>query len=204
MRVACGERDTRGWLEPARETCLNTRHVSLFAADLNQITNFSIQMGFSKWLSATLAFAVGSFSFAAQDEKVWDVAAAKDPAGNVRRIVRHRSEMPSWVQRPSFGALVVISWPNVNQAGMSTKRESEQHYAFEDGLQAAEEHNRTGVLAAVVTGDSKVEWYYLARSHDEFMRVLNKTLQGKPRLPITISLEQDPEWSMYRSLAGRR
>lgn len=87
---------------------------------------------------------------------------------------------------------------------MPTKVESEQHYAFEDGLQAAEERDRTGVLAAAVTGEGKVEWYYLARSHDEFMRVLNKTLQGKPRLPITISLEKDPQWSAYRSLAGGR
>ncbi|APF85631.1 DUF695 domain-containing protein [Ralstonia solanacearum] len=161
-------------------------------------------MSFSKWLSATLAVAVSSLSFAAQEEKVWDVAAAKDPAGNVRRIVRYRSEMPNWVQRPSFGALIVISWPNANQAGMPTKGESERHYTFEDGVQAAEERDRAGVLAAVVTGEGKVEWYYLARSHDEFMRVLNKTMQGKPRLPITISLEKDPQWSVYRSLAGRR
>ncbi|MDB0527806.1 DUF695 domain-containing protein [Ralstonia solanacearum] len=183
---------------------MSTQHVRLAVARLNQNNQPPIQMGFSKWLSATLAVAVSSLSFAGQDEKVWDVAVAKDSAGNVRRIVRYRSEMPNWVQRPSFGALVVISWPNVNQAGMPTKRESELHYAFEDGLQAAEERNRAGVLAAVVTGDGKVEWYYLARSHDEFMRVLNEALQGKPRLPITISLEQDPEWSMYRSLAGRR
>lgn len=161
-------------------------------------------MSFSKWLSAAMAFAIGSFAHAAQDEKVWEVAAAKDSAGNVRRIVRYRSEMPNWVQQPSFGALIVISWPNVNQAGMPTRGESEQHYTFEDGLQAAEEHDRTGVLAAAVTGESKVEWYYLARSHDEFMRVLNKTLRGRPRLPITISLEKDPQWSVYRRLAGGR
>ena len=36
------------------------------------------------------------------------------------------------------------------------------------------------------------------------MRVLNKTLQGKPRLPIIISLEKDPQWSVYRSLIGGR
>ncbi|GAA0818694.1 hypothetical protein GCM10009079_22070 [Ralstonia mannitolilytica] len=80
-------------------------------------------MGFLKWLCATLAVVASSFSFAAQDEKVWDVLAAKDSAGNVRRIIRHRSEMPSWVQRRSFGALVVISWPNADHAGMPTKRE---------------------------------------------------------------------------------
>ncbi|MGC5989660.1 DUF695 domain-containing protein [Ralstonia pseudosolanacearum] len=173
-------------------------------ARLNQNNQLTIQMSFSKWLSATLAVAVSSLSFAAQDDKVWDVASAKDSAGNLRRIVRHCSVMPNWVQRTSFGALVVISWPNVSEPGMPTKRESELHYAFEDELQAAEERDRTGVLAAVVTGDGKVEWYYLARSHDEFMRVLNKTLQGKPHFPIAISLEQDPEWSMYRSLAGMR
>jgi len=161
-------------------------------------------MGVLKWLTATFAFAVCTVAFAAPDEKAWDLLAAKDSAGNVRRIVRYRSDLPNWVQKASFGSLVVISWPNGHPGGMPTKGESEQHYAFEDGLQAAEERDRTGVLAAAVTGEGKVEWYYLARSHDEFMRVLNKTLQGKPRLPISISLEQDPEWSMYRSLAGRR
>lgn len=119
------------------------------------------------------------------------------------RVVRLRA-VRGREHGPSFGALIVISWPSVSQTGMPTKVESEQHYAFEDGLQAAEERDRTGVLAAAVTGEGKVEWYYLARSHDEFMRVLNKTLQGKPRLPITISLEKDPQWSAYRSLAGGR
>jgi len=98
----------------------------------------------------------------------------------------------------------VISWPIASQSGMPTKRESQIHYAFEDRLQAAEESERAGVLASVVTGEGKVEWYYLARSHDLFMRVLNKALEGKPRLPIAISLEQDPEWSTYRSITGKR
>lgn len=98
----------------------------------------------------------------------------------------------------------MISWPNASQSGLPTKRESQLHYAFEDGLQAAEESERAGVLAAVATGEGKVEWYYLARSHDPFMRVLNKVLDGKPRLPIAISLEQDPEWSTYRRITRKR
>ncbi|EKZ95366.1 hypothetical protein D769_30619 [Cupriavidus sp. HMR-1] len=87
---------------------------------------------------------------------------------------------------------------------MPTKSESQLHYAFEDGLQAAEESERSGVLAAVATGEGKVKWYYLARSHDLFMRVLNKALDGKSRLPIAISLDQDPEWSTYRSITGKQ
>ncbi|XYJ92685.1 DUF695 domain-containing protein (plasmid) [Cupriavidus necator] len=98
----------------------------------------------------------------------------------------------------------MISWPNASQSGMPTKSESLLHYTFEDGLQAAEESERAGVLAAVVTGEGKVEWYYFAGSHDVFMRVLNTALEGKPRLPIAISLEQDPEWSIYRSITGKR
>lgn len=161
-------------------------------------------MGILKWLTATLAFAVRTVASAAPEEKAWEVLAAKDSAGNVRRIVRYRSDLPTWVQKASFASLVVISWPSGTPGGMPTKGESEQHYAFEDSLQAAEERERIAVLAAAVTGEGKVQWYYLARSHDEFMRVLNKTLQGKPRLPITISLEKDPQWSIYRSFAGER
>ena len=77
---------------------------------------------------------------------------------------------------------------------MPTKSESEQHYVFEDSLQAAEERERTAVFAAAVTGEGKVRWYYLARSHEDFMRVL----------PVAVSLETDPQWSTYRSLAGGR
>lgn len=43
----------------------------------------------------------------------------------------------------------MISWPIVSQSGLPTKRESQLHYAFEDGLQAAEEGERVGVLAVV-------------------------------------------------------
>ena len=64
----------------------------------------------------------------------------------------------------------MISWAIVSQSGLPTKRESQLHYAFEDGLQAAEEGERVGVLAVVATGEGKVEWYYLARSHDLFIR----------------------------------
>ena len=94
----------------------------------------------------------------------------KDSTGGVRRIIRYRSELPDWVHRSSYGALVVISWAIVSQSGLPTKRESQLHYAFEDGLQAAEEGERVGVLAVVATGEGKVEWYYLARSHDLFIR----------------------------------
>lgn len=81
--------------------------------------------------------------------RAWEVTATKDSAGGVRRIIRYRSELPDWVHRSSHGALVVISWPIVSQSGLPTKRESQLHYAFEDGLQAAEEGERVGVLAVV-------------------------------------------------------
>lgn len=155
-------------------------------------------------LITLMAMPVGSRPLAARDANAWEVSLARNKSGDTKKIVRYRSAIPGWVTQSRFPSLVVISWPTASVNGMPAKDESTLHYAFEDTLLSAEEREKTGWLAGVATGEGKVEWLYYAKSHDEFMTVLNRALHGQPRLPIAISLEQDPGWTMYGMLTGRR
>lgn len=134
----------------------------------------------------------------------WDVFMARSTTGSANKIIRFRSELPPWANKSQFGALVVITWPVTSADGMPTKKDSKLHYPFEDLLQDAEEVEKAGFLAAVVSGGGKVEWFYYAKTHDEFMAILNKSLKTQPQVPISISLEQDASWSMRKALSSKQ
>jgi hypothetical protein len=129
----------------------------------------------------------------------WFVAKTKDSSNQL--IFRYRAVIPPWAHRSSWHELVAISWPLRAGNAMPTSDESKRQYAFEDSLQDAVEGPHAGFLAAVRTGRGRVEWLYYAPDRKRFMALLNKSLKGKPLLPIHISLDSDPTWSNYESIA---
>jgi hypothetical protein len=132
-------------------------------------------------LSSLVAVAAASGSSAQPTSNTWKVASTPDHA----LVVRYRAAFPDWVSRRVWSNLVA------------------RHYEFEDTLQNAVESAHVGVLAIVITGEGRVEWLYYTPSHEQFMATLNTALNGKPALPLEISLEKDPDWINYTDYAGQ-
>lgn len=112
-------------------------------------------------------------------------------------IIRHLSELPAWVHQAQFPNLIAVSWSFKSPTGMPSSTDKAQMNDLEEAVSAAVEKEHIGILTMVVTGNGVCEWQFYARSHDEFMGTLNKALAGKPRFPIELSLQQDPQWSAY-------
>ena len=148
-------------------------------------------------LSTLLAWLIVSSAFAAKLEKNWGLATTKNETGVIEKTIRYRSEMPTWVKKGSYKAVVVLSWPTSNKVGLPSKEEASVHEAFEIRTRAAEEAAKAGVLATVITGDGKVEWMYYAKTHEEFIKVLNKSRVGQAPVPIDIQLKQGALWTKH-------
>jgi len=73
-------------------------------------------------------------------------------------------------------------------------------YGFQGQGHCCRRERECGVLTAIVTGNGVVEWQYYAPTHEEFMKNLNETLATRPRYPITIALQDDPNGPHTRSL----
>jgi hypothetical protein len=83
---------------------------------------------------------------------------------------------------------------------MPNKTESARNYEVEDALQDSVEGNKTGILALIVTGESKVEWNFYSSDKDNFMRTLNETLRSRPNVPLKIVFSDDPTWAEYTAV----
>lgn len=147
-----------------------------------------------KRLLASLAVLSAPATMAAPST-VWSVAAGSDNGHQL--IVRYLADLPAWVNRGELPNLVAISWPFRSSSGMPSRSEKAEMNDFEDSVTSAVEKQRIGILTVVVTGNGVAEWQFYARSHEDFMRILNQALAGKPRFPVQISLQNDPQWSAY-------
>lgn len=153
-------------------------------------------------LLSILAAALGVASGPAQSQDGgWAVGKAEDDGKPL--LIRYRETPPAWVNRSTLPKLVAITWKLANPGGLPTREESERTYDFEDTVSAAVESARLGVLTLIVTGNGTVEWQFYAANHEEFMKTLNQALASKPKLPIAIALQDDPEWSAYKRFSSK-
>ncbi len=71
---------------------------------------------------------------------------------------------------------------------------------LEDLLDKGVESNRGAFMTVAVTCKGRREWQWYARDQDEFMRLFNSALGGKPSFPVQISHQQDKQWAAYRRI----
>lgn len=133
-------------------------------------------------------------------EDKWAVATAKD--NGHRLIIRYRTTVPEKVKPSAYPNMIAVSWKFNSESGMPSSTEKEQMNLLEDRISNEVEPNKIGFLTVVVTGNNVCEWQFYAKDQQEFMRLLNKALTGKPRFPIQISFQNDPKWLAYQQFNG--
>jgi hypothetical protein len=101
------------------------------------------------------------------------------------------------VKKSELQELVAVSWKLATPGGMPSNDELKKIYRAEDLLSAAVESKQLGIETVVVTGNGIVEWRFYTRDHKAFMSELNKAFESEGKLPISISLQEDPSWSAY-------
>ncbi len=115
--------------------------------------------------------------------------------GGEKRIYRIRLAPPAGVEPSAHSNCVIVEWKFGD--ALPDKRLSDAHKAFEAHMDPLGYDNRNSVLMHVYTKPGMKEWCYYARDYPAFMREVNTALAGKPRFPIEILHDTDPDWKYW-------
>jgi hypothetical protein len=117
-------------------------------------------------------------------------------------IVKFVNELPPIDTQKRLISLTVISWKydGSTNNGMPTKEINEKMLALEDALSETMEKSKSYVHAYSRTGNNLKELVYYSKGLDEFMSLLNETLQNHETYPIDIDFYKDPKWTGLKKL----
>ncbi len=66
---------------------------------------------------------------------------------------------------------------------------------MEDRLVEALEAAQAGILALIFTHRGAREWHFYVAESADVSAVINEALAELPKLPISLEVQDDPEWS---------
>lgn len=117
-------------------------------------------------------------------------------------IVKFVNELPPIDIQKRFTSLAVVSWKydGSSNNGMPTENVNEKMLVLEDALETTLEKSKSYVHAYSRTGNNLKEFVYYSKGMDEFMSLLNETLESHERYPIGIDFYEDPDWTELKKL----
>lgn len=127
----------------------------------------------------------------------WATATSKQEGTDRAIVFRYAKEFRDGFKKSAFPDRVIVVWKYNSDSGMSVPNEREAMDRMEDLLEPLLEKSGVSVLALVSTGENLREWIFCAKTEQEFLAALNRSLTGHPPLPIEVHAGRDPEWSSY-------
>ena len=134
----------------------------------------------------------------------------KEPKGIIGRyyedkfpvIVKFINELPTIDIQNRLTSLTVVSWKydGSSNNGMPTSEINEKMLVLEDALAKTMDRSGLYVHAYSRTGNNLKEFVYYSKGLEEFMPLLNETLQRQERYPIDINFYEDPAWTELKKL----
>jgi len=117
-------------------------------------------------------------------------------------IVKFINELPGRDTMSKLPFLTIISWKyngNDND-GMPPTNVNKRMMRLESALQNSLKTNSLFKHAYSRTGNNLKEYAYYTTSQDDFLNMINKTLEEHDRYPIGINFYQDKEWTDFKKL----
>ena len=115
-------------------------------------------------------------------------------------IMKFVNELPENKIISKFSYLTIISWKydGSTNNGMPLDEINQRMIILEDAIEKAMKSYKTFIHAYSRTGNNLKEFAYYSSSQDDFMKMLNKTLEKHADYPIEISFYEDKEWSDFK------
>jgi len=119
-------------------------------------------------------------------------------------LLRFRPGLKSFLGDPRFSRRLQITWVfgDHNSSGMPSGEDSEAMGPLEDRLVEALEAEKAGILAFVHTYGGTRQWHFYISESADLGAVINDALAELPRLPISLEVEDDPEWREMAKVLG--
>lgn len=137
-------------------------------------------------------------------EHDWWTAPAEGENGSLI-MVTGRADVEKFRANPRFTYRIEVKWPyDCGANGMPDRETSEMMEQVTDRLTDTFDRDPVAVLTGIYTGDGERDWVFYSLSPNIFGRKLNECLSDMPLLPITIYVENDPEWAEYDEMSECR
>ena len=135
------------------------------------------------------------------DDDAWTIA-----EGNVEGrplLIRIRPDLVNFQGVENFPMKLTIRWTygDDHDSGMPSDQQSEEMRNLEDDLVAEFEREDAGVLAYIYTACGMREWHFYFADIEIIQTAINAATNGKPKMPLEIEADEDPDWSEHMSLA---
>lgn len=116
-------------------------------------------------------------------------------------MVTGRRDMEAVMSMGVYNYRVEISWKyEADSKGMPDVPTSTLMEKVHDALQADFMKDPVAVLTGIYTGGGERNWVFYTRSVKIFERKLNEDLADFDVLPITLYVENDPDWNEYKEM----
>lgn len=116
-------------------------------------------------------------------------------------MVTGRRDMEPVIATGKYNYRIEITWKyEAEQNGMPDVATSTLMEEVQDALQADFMKDPVAVLTGIYTGNGERNWVFYAMSVKIFERKLNEDLAKFELLPLTLYVENDPEWSEYQEM----
>ena len=116
-------------------------------------------------------------------------------------MVTGRRDMEPVIATGKYNYRIEITWKyEAEQNGMPDVATSTLMEEVQDAVQADFMKDPVAVLTGIYTGNGERNWVCYAMSVKIFVRKLNEDLARFELLPLTLYVENDPEWSEYQEM----
>lgn len=127
----------------------------------------------------------------------WFTAFSENESGQLVTILG-RDNLSEFAASGKLKDRVEITWKyEEGEQGMPTETIAELMETAEEALRKAMEKDKLAIMTAAYTGGGEKVWIFYTRAVHAFGDRLNEALASFELLPITIYVENDPEWEEY-------
>lgn len=132
------------------------------------------------------------------DSDAWNLAEGESKGRP--RLIRYRPNLEEHLGDSRYPRRLIITWNYevTNTSGMPSDQETEQMRSFEEALDSVLDPERLAILAFIYTHDGLRRWHYCLADVGTVGQRINEALSDRPRLPINLAVEDDPDWDELR------
>ena len=117
-------------------------------------------------------------------------------------FITGRDDMDEFRLSGKFKERVEIYWKyDSHHNGMPSDADGELMEQVVEALRPAVEKDKLAILTGMYTGTGERTLVFYARTSRVFGERLNEALAPFPQLPITLYVENDPDWNEYQEMS---
>lgn len=134
------------------------------------------------------------------DRDEWRIA--EGTSRNTPITLRYRPSLKAFLGDKRYPKSFTITWEYEvqNSSGMPSDEQSDELKVFEDLLIQALDPDRIAVLSFILTSAGQRKWYFYIKDVQEVGKRINDALSDKPGLPISLTVDNDPDWSELKKV----